>query len=321
MSNFFKDKRIFVSGGAGVIGKELVKKLCDQEAIIFVGDREEMPSEWKSQTIHYKKGDLNYIREELLEFEPEIFIHLAATFERSEESKKFWYENYWDNIQLSHHLMHVLKDCPTLKKVVFASSYLIYNPSLYLCEVPTNALITMISTDFGKITEDDTIKPRNLCGFSKLMHEGELEYLSKFYQFEAISARIFRVYGKGSRDIISRWVRSILNKEVITVHNVENSFDYVYAGEVAEALLKIAEFGKSNIYNVGSGRSRKIQDVLNVLHKCFPNKVNEYKVEGQDVFESSQACISKLENDTGFTSKIPLEIGIPKIIEFERGKL
>jgi len=315
MSNFFKDKRIFVSGGAGVIGKELVKKLCDQEAIIFVGDREEMPSEWKSQTIHYKKGDLNYIREELLEFEPEIFIHLAATFERSEESKKFWYENYWDNIQLSHHLMHVLKDCPSLKKVVFASSYLIYDKNIYMDSSKPNYL------NICELTEDDTIQPRNLCGYSKLMHEGELEYLSKFYQFEALSARIFRVYGKDSKDIISRWVRSILNKEVITVYNKENSFDYVYSEEVAEALLKIAEFGKSNIYNVGSGNSRKIQDVLNILHKCFPNKVNEYKVEGQDVFESSQACISKLENDTGFTSKIPLEIGIPKIIEFERGKL
>ena len=36
--NMIKGKRIFISGGNGVIGKELVSKLYSMGAIIFVGD-------------------------------------------------------------------------------------------------------------------------------------------------------------------------------------------------------------------------------------------------------------------------------------------
>jgi carbamoyl-phosphate synthase large subunit len=58
-------------------------------------------------------------------------IHLAATFERSAESYEFWEENFRHNVRLSHHLMSLAKDAPSVKRVVFASSYLIYDPSLY----------------------------------------------------------------------------------------------------------------------------------------------------------------------------------------------
>ena len=41
-----KNKRVFISGGAGVIGVELVKLLNDKGAIIFVGDLQDRPEDF-----------------------------------------------------------------------------------------------------------------------------------------------------------------------------------------------------------------------------------------------------------------------------------
>ena len=122
-----KNKRIFVSGGAGVIGREMVKKLVPQGAVVMVGDLSPIPDDFPKNVI-YRRGDLNYItQQELDSFNPEIFFHLAATFERSTETYEHWEENFWHNIRLSNHLMTLMRNVPDLKRVVYASSYLIYN--------------------------------------------------------------------------------------------------------------------------------------------------------------------------------------------------
>ena len=80
------NSKVFISGGAGVIGKQLVPILVARGAKILVGDLKERPIDWPS-SVKYKMGDLNNLNSRTLEnFAPEIFIHLAATFERSEEN-------------------------------------------------------------------------------------------------------------------------------------------------------------------------------------------------------------------------------------------
>ncbi|MEK0338055.1 MAG: NAD(P)-dependent oxidoreductase, partial [Nitrosopumilus sp.] len=130
-------KRVFVSGGNGVIGNELIPQLHEQGAIVLVGDLKPRPIEWPEDII-YRQGDLNYItKDELCSFKPEYFFHLAATFERSIETYYFWEENYRHNIKLSNHLTSLLKDSDYLIRFVFASSYLIYDPVLYTFDQPT----------------------------------------------------------------------------------------------------------------------------------------------------------------------------------------
>ena len=75
-----------------------------------MGDIKPCPNEFVSKII-YRQGDLNFItKEELDDFAPEIFFHLAATFERTEESYAFYKENFHNNIKLSNHLLGIIKD-------------------------------------------------------------------------------------------------------------------------------------------------------------------------------------------------------------------
>ena len=107
-----------------------------------------------------------------------------------------------------------------IKKVIFASSYLVYDKSLYLRKNSSLAV---------KLNENSSKETRNLVGTAKYYHEKEVEFYKKFKKnIKFHNLRIFRGYGPGSRDIISRWIRSSLNKEKINLFNAESSFDFIF---------------------------------------------------------------------------------------------
>ncbi|MGA8164428.1 MAG: NAD(P)-dependent oxidoreductase [Waddliaceae bacterium] len=309
--NSFKGCNVFVSGGAGVIGTVLIDRLQRDEANIFVGDLKPKPPDWQ-EGILYRQGDLNTItKEELLAYEPHYFFHLAATFERSVESYGFWRENFYHNVQLSHHLIDCLKDCPSLQRVVFASSYLVYHASLYQFEIPPRFPV--------RLDESKPVSPRNLCGAAKLYHEHELFFLQSFEEasFTAISARIFRSYGKGSRDVISRWIRALLKNERLKVYNCEGCFDLIFAEDAAEGLCRLALSDAAGAVNLGTGCARKISDVLNILNEHFHDAVYE-TVKTKIHFEASQANMDNFKTITGWVPGYQLEDAIPLIIDYEK---
>jgi carbamoyl-phosphate synthase large subunit len=308
-------KRIFVTGGAGVIGLELVPRLIARGFIVMVGDIKPRPTSFSNNVI-YRQGDLNNMKEsELHAFNPDIIIHLAATFERSEETYSFWQENYNHNVALSHHIISLAKELPTVRRVVFASSYLIYDPKLYLFSLPQSAAVPL--------TETDAICPRNLTGMAKLAHEMELRFIQRFKtnQLSIVCARIFRGYGCNSRDIISRWVRALLKNESITVYRSEGMFDYIYSADSAEGLIRLAEAEDiPEIVNLGTGRARRVQDVVNILKKHFGG-INVFYRESDVPYEASEANMSLYVKYINWLPEHNLESAIPKIIDFERARL
>lgn len=310
-------KRIFISGGAGVIGQEMVRRLAalPPDVQVLVGDIKPRPADFPAR-FAYRQGDLNTLTAaEIAAFAPDLFLHLAATFERSTETYGFWEENFQHNVRLSHHLMTVLKDGPALRRVVFASSYLIYDPALYtFAEVPAQP---------RSLHETDPIRPRNLTGMAKLAHEIELRFLETFRggQFSTAIPRIYRGYGRNGRDVTSRWVRALLAGEEITVYGAESFFDYIYAADTAEGLLRLAAAGAvTGLVNLGTGRARRVTDVVAVLQQHFPGMRARY-VASDIPFEASQADMTAWANHIDWLPPTTLEIALPEIIAFERAQL
>lgn len=304
-------KRVIVTGSTGVIGRELVKKLFKRGAIIRCFDITPQPKEFLGK-VEYCQRDLATLNPiEFVNFNPEIMFHLAATFERTEEVPEFWEDNFTNNIVLSHKIVDAARKCTHLKKFIFASSYLIYSPELYLFNKP--------QLNPRKLEEADLPNPRNLCGTAKYYTEKELEFMNTMYDgFISISARIYRVYGFSSRDVISRWVRMALNNEELVVFQKENMFDYIFAGDVAEGLIKMAEnVNKNEIINLGTGTASKIEEVIKILREQIPDtKIKE--IEKEEFFEASCADISKLTRLTEWQPKVTFEEGIKKIIKYEK---
>lgn len=306
----FAGQRVFVSGGAGVIGDTLVRALHREGALVLVGDLKPRPADWPGDIL-YRQGDLNTLQAwEMEAFGPTLFFHLAATFERSVESFEFWDENFRHNVRLSHHLIGLLRESPTLRRAVFASSYLVYDPQTYIFNRPADAPVTL--------SEDHRLRPRNLCGGAKLIHELELDFLAHFAQtrFSAASARIFRSYGRGSRDVISRWVRACLSGEPIEVYNPEGMFDYVYADDVAEGLIRLGLSGSAATVNLGRGRARRVAEVVAALRQHFP-AMEVRTGQGEARFEASQADMAGFARLLGWAPATELEDAIPRIIAHE----
>jgi carbamoyl-phosphate synthase large subunit len=308
-------EKIFISGAAGVIGKEMLIQLgLRPEVDVLAADRKDKPFDL-AKNIIYRQGDLNEITlKELSDFAPTIFIHLAASFERSVESLDFWNNNFNDNVKLSHHLMGSLKELSSLHSVIFASSYLIYDQDLYMSN------FSPIKPK--QLKESDIAKPRNLVGMAKLAHEKELEFLSHFYgdNFRSLSVRIFRGYGRGSRDVISRWVRDLLVSKEISIYNPNGIFDFIYAKDTAKGILKLALESKLyGVVNLGTGTSHSINEVIAVLLKYFPKM--KTKVMGLSLpVEASEADVSKFLKETNWLPEHSLEKAISEIIEYEKFK-
>lgn len=303
------NKKVLVTGGNGVIGKELILRLIERGANIECFDIVPEPGIIQQKVVYHKIDLSDLDTKEFINLDPEIIFHLAATFERTVETPEFWSSNFKNNVLSTHNVIDVAKKCKSLRRFVFASSYLVYSPGLYLFETPPNKPIYL--------KEDALISPRNLCGASKYYAEKELEFLAKSYcHFTSVSARIFRVYGYGSKDVISRWVRAGLSKEKIELFGKENSFDFIFAGDVAEGLIKLAEsHNAQGPVNLGTGISRKIEEVVKIISQEIPNLEIE-EIKKKIHFEASSADIYLLRLLTGgWQPSTRLEFGIKNLIE------
>ena len=130
--SIYNNKNILVTGGSGVIGKELIKQLIHQGARVRNIDFTPQPKQLTDLGVEQIQVDLSNPSSQLLfRFEPEYVFHLAADFERSTETKNFWDSNWKNNVLASRYLLEKVIKYNSLKKIIFASSYLIYNKELY----------------------------------------------------------------------------------------------------------------------------------------------------------------------------------------------
>jgi nucleoside-diphosphate-sugar epimerase len=310
----WKDKRVLVTGSSGVIGRVLVDLLQKAGAIVLSVDIQPNTTGVMNVQVDLAKE----IPDTLYEFQPQIVFHLAAVFERTVEERGYWKTSFENNVLLSHNLLEAMVDAGSVEQFIFASSYLIYDPSQYsrYSGVPGPCFLK----------ETDNIRPRNLVGMAKYLFEQELDFVDTVdNHFKTISARIFRVYGRGSQDIISRWVRSALSNELIDVFNKYNTFDYIFADDVAEGLLQLAQSDARGVVNLGSGEYASILRVSRILALFLPNiriasRESIFDIPTYNV-EYSAADMMLFNRLTGWWPTTTLKRGIAKIIEYEQERM
>ncbi len=307
-------ERYLVTGGAGVIGGELLHLLAEQGATVLSVDRLPLPDPAPPGVEHLRAELAIDDLAPVIAFRPDRILHLAATFERSVETPEFWAQNWSDNAIATHRLIETAGGIPGLEAFVFASSYLVYRTDLYLREEP--------AADGVALAESAELRPRNLCGAAKLYAEAELDFARSAGsdRFRTVSARIFRVYGRRSRDVVSRWIRAALAGDEIEVYQPENRFDYVHAADVAEGLRRMADDpAASGPINLATGTSRSVGEMLAIVEGATGRRLRATHRPSDDPFEASRADTTHLRETLGWTPPTDLETGIARVVAHEIG--
>jgi GlcNAc-P-P-Und epimerase len=111
--------RVLVTGGSGFIGTNLIQELNGLGVVVRNFDYKQ-PVDPGHRNVHVTGNilDLDAIRRAADEFQPEVIVHLAARCDLKGRS----IEDYPENIQGVVNVVEALKECTSLKRVIFTSS-------------------------------------------------------------------------------------------------------------------------------------------------------------------------------------------------------
>ncbi|KKU94557.1 MAG: NAD-dependent epimerase/dehydratase [Parcubacteria group bacterium GW2011_GWA1_48_11b] len=305
--------RALVTGGAGFIGSNLVKHLCDGGHEVVVID--DLSSSGRSEIDPRAKlvvgdvGDRELV-EKLLD-KKDVVFHLAAlgiisiSLEKPEEA-------FRNNLMNGVRLLEAMRK-KGVSKIVYSSSSSIYG------EPKRNP-----------VQEDDSKEPINPYGASKYTFEAALSAYAHSFGIDAMALRYFNVYGPGDEQkpvtrAVPSWIQWALTGDTVWIHwGGQQVKDYIYVDDVCRANIVAAnsKLKGFHAYNVGGGVGRKMLDIAMTIKKIIGKdlKIVDKGARPGDP-DTLVADISKITKELGWKPEVDLETGLKKTIEYYKERL
>jgi UDP-glucose 4-epimerase len=305
--------RIFVTGGAGFIGKHLIKLLVNQnhQVTLFDNFSNSSENELKGPEFHnirIVKGDIRKI-EDITKNLPgnDIVIHLAAKISVN-ESITNPEETFEVNVKGTENVLNA-SIANNIKKFFTFSSAAVYGNN----ENPDH-----ISKENNKTI---SISP---YGESKIKMEEVVYRICKDQSINSVIFRLFNVYGIGQSKeyagVISKFAENIKNNESLIIYgNGEQSRDFIAVEDIIDLIEKmiISNLDKNfEIYNLGSGTSTSILELADLMIKLSNKKILKLfhdQREGDILY--STASIKKARQELGFNPKKILKERLRKFLK------
>lgn len=172
-----------------------------------------------------------------------------------------------------------------------------------------------------------------LCALSpyasaKLAGEFYCQAFAASYGLETVRLRFFNVFGARQRadspysGVIAIFAATLAAGRTPTVHGDGlQSRDFVSVSDVARALIQAAETPgiSGQVYNVGTGASVTILDLIAVLNKLLGTAAvpAHGPVRAGDV-RHSRAKIDRIARDLGYSPSVSFEEGLRRTLEWSR---
>jgi len=256
------DKKVFITGGSGFIGQHLAKKFLDSGHGVTIFDiAEPALSELKRVYMRGDVFDTEKLSAAIKDYD--VVVHLVGLAD-SGVAQKDPAASFNLNV-LS--LQNVLEACRRYggKKLIFPSSAAVYG----------------LTHDLP-IKEGFPLNPTNIYSWHKYLCEKLLKGYHDNYGIDYVILRLFNVYGAGHKGAIEVFLEKAKNGETIESFGPYQYRDFVYAGDVAEAMYKAAIYEKVNnrAVNIGSGKGMQIRELLDLICEIYPKaKWTEIKKE------------------------------------------
>lgn len=255
---------VLVTGGAGFIGRWVVKKLLQNKCKVFVIDDLSNSGDtnlnefrdyynFKELIIHDIK-DKKFIDFLFLKYDFDVVFHLAAQI-NVQESLDHPEKTFENNVIGTYNILEASRKYRT--RVILVSTCMVYD---------------LASFDVA-ISEDHKVKPTSPYAASKLMSE-QLA-LSYYYSFDlpVVILRLFNVYGSFQKTnmeggVISIFIKCKLdNKNVLVFGDGSQTRDFLYVEDCAEFIVKASKCEEciGEIINAGTGNDISINDLAKLI--------------------------------------------------------
>lgn len=338
-------KSILVTGSAGFIGANLVKRLFkDMKEGTIVGV-DNLNSYYDVSLKEYrlrelkelKPADINYtfvkgsiankplVDGLFAEHKFDIVVNLAAQagVRYSIDNPGVYIES---NIIGFYNILEACRHNP-VEHLVYASSSSVYGGNK---KVPFS-------------TDDRVDNPVSLYAATKKSNELFAHCYSKLYNIPSTGLRFFTVYGPAGRPDMAYFgfTNKLLKGETIQIYNYGNCRrDFTYVDDIVEGIVRVMNKAPEKktgedglpippyaVYNIGGGQPENLLDFVNILQEellragvlprdyDFESHKQLVPMQPGDV-PTTYADATALERDFGFTPKITLREGLRKFAEW-----
>jgi nucleoside-diphosphate-sugar epimerase len=272
-------KKILVTGSNGFVGRSLVKRLKKLDCDVITYDLDK-------GNIAVDRLNLNGI---------DHVFHLASRV-YVPDSWEQTFDFYQTNVMGTVNVLELCRENGC--SMTYISSY-VYGTPQYL-----------------PVDEKHPVSPASPYNHSKLVAEDICRYYAQTFGFPVAVLRPVNIYGPGQSNdfLIPTIIRQVLDPSVtlIEVMDLRPKRDYLYIDDFIEVLVLTMQTKGFEIYNIGSGYSVSVEEIISVvlkqakIQKPYSAKNVERKNEVWDVYND----ISKIKRLLNWQPNTPFSSGI-----------
>ena len=299
----FAGSRVLVTGASGFIGSHLSRRLRSDNMEVHAISRKTPSGADKS--LHWWQGDLTQIettRRLMKDINPDVIFHLAS------------------HVSGGRGLEHVL---PTFQGNLMTTVNL-----LTVCSERACRRIVLCNSLEECDYSDPQCIPRSPYAAAKWASTGYAKMFHQLYQVPVVVLRVSMAYGPAQQDLnklIPYVTLSLLRGEAPKLSSGQREVDWIYIGDVVEALLASAftESLEGSILDIGSGEWVSIRGVVEHLARLCDARVVPLfgALADRPLDQVRKADIADAFARMGWKPRISLSEGLATTVRWYRERL
>ncbi len=314
--DYWKDKKIFITGATGFVGSWLTKELVDRDAEVTILMRDNIPNSSLIKSDYIKKINIVYgqledyfsILRAINEYDIDIVFHLGAQaiVGRSTRNPISTFES---NIKGTWNLLEAIRNCKSVDKTILSTSDKAYG-----------------THDKLPYTENMALKGEYPYDVSKSCADLIAQSYYKTYGLKIGIARCGNIYGGGDLNfnrIIPGTIKSVYYKEQPVIRSDGLYIrDYIYVKDIIRSFMILCgNLDRKEVngepFNFSTGNRINVLDLVNLILKIMgsnlkPIILNQAVGEIRDQYLD----ISKAHRLLSLTPQYNVEHGLKETIKW-----
>lgn len=319
--DYWKGKRVLITGGLGFIGSTLAIRLIQLEAYVTIVDAM-IPS------LGGNEFNIDPIKSS-----PLLKVNISNIYDR--ESMEHLVKNQDHIFHLASQVSHVLGQTdpfPDIQYNIVGTATL-----LEACK-KNNPQIKIISTgtrgQYGPamhnpVSEEASLSPLGLHEITKITAEHILLDYHRRHKIKCLLTRLTNIYGPRGQmksdkyGVVNWFIRQALENQTISLHGGGNyKRDFLFVDDCISDLLQLAEKEEAygNIYNVGNDAIVSFSEIARIIVEV----VGSGKTETTDFTQERKMNepgdiyldITKIKKTIAWQPRTPFLEGIQKTVAF-----